>query len=197
MSFIPFNPDQYPTPEAEPPRAAMLSDVLATLPAERGTAGPLTNFQKWQLSQMAAVVHAVLREAGGCVGESVEKFRQRVAIEACGKRISGASQGDYKLIQAALLKLKGDEEGAGKARAKAALLPVEIARHKLWSLAADLKFSPAYVEGIAWRFYKMRVADLKDAKAVWSVFYTVQNNGNQRDGKGQKANRFKSRRAKA
>ncbi len=187
--------------------ATMLSDILAGMPMEsveaphpddlKGTAKPLDNDAKWKLSDLAKRTYDHLKNAGQIpAGESLETFRRRIAVEACGKRISHASHGDRKLIQAAFLALKGQVREAARAAAQAASTPLDIAKHTLWKKVHELDLTPAYAESICRRFYRCTVAELRSPKQVWTLFYTVQNNANAAAGKGSDENRFKSLRAK-
>ncbi|HEY1048188.1 MAG TPA: hypothetical protein VGE39_00480 [Prosthecobacter sp.] len=211
---VPFDPDQHgqvvapkrPAQEAET-TAPLLSEILAAMPTEsapaihpddlKGTAKPLDKQAKWRLSELAEATYQHLQNAGQIpAGETLESFRRRIAVEACGRRISHASHGDRKLIQAAFLKLKGQVHQAARAVAQAASTPLDIAKHKLWEKVHELDLTPAYAESICRRFFRCTVAELKTPRQVWSVFYTVQNNANAAAGKGSPNNRFKSLRAK-
>lgn len=211
---VPFDPDQHgqvtppkrPAQEAET-AAPLLSQILAAMPTEsvapvhpddlKGTAKPLDKQAKWRLSELAEATYQHLQNAGQIpAGETLETFRRRVSVEACGRRISHASHGDRKLIQAAFLRLKGQVHQAARAVAQAASTPLDIAKHKLWEKVHELDLTPAYAESICRRFFRCTIAELKSPRQVWSVFYTVQNNANKAAGKGNDANRFKSLRAK-
>lgn len=214
----PFVPDQFeqaqvlPLPPA-PAAGVMLSEIIAqqdwhmpeaeggTAPAPHGrsegpgTAKPLDKIQKWRLSDLAEHVYDFLKQRGELAGETLDGFRRRVAIAACTRRISQASHGDYKLIQAEFLKLKNRPVAAARALAQAATTAESIALFKLRESLKLHGLTEAYAEGIAQRIYKRPLASLKH-KEIWTVNYTVRNNGNAKTGKGSKANRFKSLRAK-
>ena len=189
------------------PKPTMLSQIIQGLPPEStiapershgpGTAKPLSNHEKWQLSELAQVTYGVLKKAGQIPeGETVNAFRQRIAIQACARRISQATHGDRMLIQAAFLKLKGEAQAAARATVKATTTALDIARHKLWEKVHELKLSPNYAEGISRRIFKRDICALTTDKQVWAIFYTLVNNANAAAGKGNKANRFKSLKAK-
>lgn len=210
---IPFDPDalghgqgQVMARPAATPSAPLLSDLLAAQPATeqaapedlKGTSKPLDNRAKWQLSDLAAKTYQHLSQAGQIpAGEKLEAFRQRVSLEACGRRISHATHGDRMLIQAAFLRLRGAVHQAARAVAKAATTPLDIARHKLWETVHQLNLTPAYAESICRRFYRCEVAELRSPKQVWTILYTVRNNANAAAGRGSASNRFKSRKAKS
>lgn len=196
LTPTPFDPDSVPT------TGLMLSDVMQDLPEapapeqQRGTSAPLNKREKWQLSELAQAAHTRLAKMGLLDGEDLRTFRGRVSVEACGKRISAASHGDRMLIQAAFLDLMGRAQQAARAKVKAATTALDIAKHSLAKQCKERGLSAEYADGIARRIYKRPVCSLTSAKEVWTVFYTVTNNANARDGKSNAANRFKSLRAK-
>lgn len=195
-TLTPFDPDSVP------PAGLMLSDVMQSLPEapepeqERGTRAPLNQREKWQLSALAKAAHTKLTKMGLIVDEPLADFRQRVSVAACGKRISHACHGDRMLIQSAFLEVMGRAQQAARAQVKAATTALDIAKHSLAKQCQSRGLSAEYADGIARRIYKRPVCGLTTAKEVWTVFYTVTNNANARDGKGSKDNRFKSLRAK-
>lgn len=178
----------------------MLSDLLkqhaAELPeAGPGTSTPLDNRRKGILSQTARTVWLQLKARGAIDElETLEAFRGRVSIAACGRRIRCATVGDFKTIQAAFLREAGKPREAAKAAAKAVSTARDIAWAKLCEAIRRGNFTMAYAEGIAARVYKRALASLK-ANELWSVSYTLRNNANARDGKGKASNRFKKLKA--
>lgn len=160
-----------------------------------GTSKPLDNHAKWRLSELAERAYTLLKQRGLLAGETLEGYRRRISIKACGKRISQASLGDRMTIQSAFLKEMERAEEAAKAAMKAQGTARDIALFKLRELCEKRGYPANYGEVIAWRFYKTRLQDLA-AKAVWRVFFTVQNNANERDGKGNTNNRWKKLKAK-
>ena len=205
-TLTPFDPDSISQGCTEAPAGMMLSDLLARTPEAApelptgavgpGTSAPLDKRAKWQLSELAEATHDLLTKSGELAGETLAAFRQRVAIAACGKRISQACLGDRMLIQSAFLKLKGSANQAARAQVKAATTALDIARHKLGSELRAASLSESYAEGISRRIYKRPICALTSPKQVWTIIFTVKNNANARDGKGRKENRFKSLRAK-
>ncbi|MBB5037135.1 hypothetical protein [Prosthecobacter dejongeii] len=210
--YTPFDPEPpsskpYFDPASGTGPAPMLSEILAAMPMEsgeaphpddlKGTAKPLDNDAKWKLSDLAKRTYDHLKNAGEIpAGESLENFRRRVSVGACGKRISQACHGDRKLIQAAFLALKGQAGQAARAVAKAATTALDIAKHTLWAKVHELQLPPAYAETLSRRFYKCDVAQIHSPKQVWSLMYTIINNANAASGKGSPNNRFKSAKAK-
>jgi hypothetical protein len=205
---IPFDPDalsQGVHVHAAPQGAAMLSELVESHDwhgagnddDHKGLSKPLSNHQKWKLSELAESVYAFLRDQGLLKGEDATAYRHRIAVKACGKRISQAAHGDFKLIQAALLHERGQAEAARRALAQAAATPAVIAMHALMKLCRETG-TPTHAAGtMAARFYSG--AELQDltARQLWSIFYTVRNNANAKAGVGSKANRFKSKRRKS
>jgi len=185
---------------ATPKRELMLSQVIDQgdwhMPEAKptgegpGTAKPLDNTAKWRLSDLAERAFEMLKARGLLVGEELKGYRGRIAVAACGKRISQACLGDRMLIQAAFLREMDRAEEATRAVMKAQGTAKDIALHKLKELGLKKQFPKAYAEGVAWRVFKMTLEQLS-AKQVWAVFFTLNNNASKRDGKGNEANRWK------
>lgn len=211
---IPFDPDALGGSilvSAAPKGVTMLSDVLkaqqgqgmgepaaAAVPAgAKGLAKPLSNHQKWKLSELAAAVYHYLRSQGELVGEDLKTYRGRIATQACSKRISQASHGDFMLIQAAFLHERGRIEEAKRALVKAAGTGKAIAMNALRKLCADTNTPPRHAHTMAKRFYKGAALTDLTAEQVWSIFYTIRNNANAKAGVGSKANRHKNLRRKS
>ena len=66
----------------------------------------------------------------------------------------------------------------------------DIALFKLAEACRLKRYPENYGAGIAWRRYKKPLHELT-AKQIWWVVYNVNNNANQRDGKGRPDNRWK------
>ncbi|MES2596411.1 MAG: hypothetical protein V4662_13785 [Verrucomicrobiota bacterium] len=220
-ALIPFDPDAlmqrgYPADAAgdifddvaAPSSTVMLSDLLASMEptAEEqakqwaaiqpkieqgpGTSTPLDKRRRQQLGQLARNVWQRLHKLG-VVTETCDEWRHRIATTACGRRISAATVGDFKIIQAAFLREAGQEQAAQRAINKAATTAVEIARNALRKALAKHGKTAAYAEAIAMRTWKRPLASI-NAKETWGIVSTVNNNGNAAAGKGNPANRFKS-----
>lgn len=195
------------------PKGMMLSDLLAamepdaeekakqweavqpTVEAGPGTSTPLDNRRKGNLSQLARQTWLQLK-ARGVIDEleTLEAFRGRISIAACGRRIRCATVADFGLIQAGFLREAGRQREAARATAKAMSTARDIALAKVMETVRTRRFNLGYAEGIAARIYKRPLASLK-AKELWTVNYTMINNANARDGKGNAANRFKKLKA--
>lgn len=203
-TFTPFDPDSVGgaaiTVHAAPVGETMLSEVIAQgewhMPEAEptgegpGTAKPLDNTAKWRLSDLAERAFGLLKARGMLAGEDLKGYRGRIAVAACGRRISQACLGDRMKIQAAFLMEMDRAEEASRCVIKAKETAKDIALHKLKELCQQRQFPKAYAEGIAWRVFKMTL-DECSAKQVWKVFFTINNNANKRDGKGSEANRWK------
>lgn len=210
-AFIPFDPDAmggrvsvcvHPVPVDAPAGCEVVEpedltgDHGGNGDDRKGVSKPLTNRQKFLLSDLAKHVYAALRGRGLLVGVRLEDWRRNIAEKACGQRISRASHGDYKAIQAAFLHERGDEAGERRAMVQAQSTPQSIALYKLREMLKQTHTPLAYAETLARRFYKTgNLADLT-AKQVWTLSFTIRNNASQAAGKGSAGNRFKSRRAK-
>lgn len=165
-------------------------------PPEPGTSAPLSRCQKWRLSDLAedAWLHLGQRDQLG--GECLEDFRRRIAVEVCGRRISAASNGDYKALEARFLVIRGESGRAFQSALKSETEGIRIAHHKLSIELRAQGLQPGYAETIARAIFKRGLADLH-TKEVWKVFYTIRNRGNAKHGKGNAANRNKSQRCKS
>ncbi|MHB1079792.1 MAG: hypothetical protein ACYC67_10330 [Prosthecobacter sp.] len=211
---IPFDPDALGggvLVHAAPKGETMLSEIVeaqdwhgdgnhaaAAVPAvAKGLSKPLSNHQKWKLSELAASVYSYLRSQGELAGENLKDYRQRIATQACSKRISQASHGDFMLIQAAFLHERGRIEEAKRALVKAAGTAHAIAMNALRKLCADTQTPPSHAHTMAKRFYKGAALTDLTADQVWSIFYTIRNNANAKAGVGSKANRHKNLRRKS
>jgi len=202
---IPFDADSiggaYITVHAAPAEPLMLSQVIdqgdwhmPEAEAGPGTARPLDKHAKWRLSELAERAYELLKSRGLVDGETLEGYRRRIAVAACGKRISQACHGDRMTIQAAFLREMDRAAEASRALVKSKSTAKDIALHKLAELLKQRSYPPNYGEGIALRVCKVPLAQCS-AKQVWFVFYSVNNNGNKRDGKGCEDNRWKKRKA--
>lgn len=176
MSFTPFDPDSIVAATGGQLTApAPVPQAPAPVPA-RGLARPLDRRAKWHLSQIAEAAYDHLKAAGQITpGETLEAFRHRISLEACGRRISQATLADRMPIQAAFLALKEDTRGAASAIAKAATSEQAVALYKLRENLRARRLTEEYAASIAWRFYKLRLADCTP-RQIWTVIFTIRNN---------------------
>jgi hypothetical protein len=169
-SITPFDPDAVMAANA----AGMITDPAPA--PDRGMSAPLDNMDKWRLADLAASAYRLARQCGTLpAGETLEQFRRRVSVEACGRRISQATLGDKGRIQSAFLTIKGRASEAAAALARSASTPLAIARNALRRNLRERNLGMAYAESIAARVYKRPVADL-ETKEVWNIVFNVRTN---------------------
>lgn len=195
--MLTFDPDSYPTPLAA--AAAVAGDLIDQSDRgdeERGLSRPLDNEAKFRLVSVAK--EAWLAETGTpAKGKAFDEWKRVQARKATGGlSISEACVRHYRLIQAHFLRLKGAVEAARHAEQRAALGALEIARNALRRALAQTKQDWQAARTIAARFYKGAALRDLTAKQVWTVVYTINNNGSAKAGRGKTSNRFKAKRAK-
>lgn len=175
---------------------ATVKQTLMSVPQspEPGTCQPLSNRQKWRLSDLAEEAWLHLGQRGLLEGEALMAFRHRIAIGCTGRRISEASQSDYKTLEAKFLALRGESGRAFEAALQSETEPLRIAHHKLCVELRTQGLQPGYAESIARSIFKRSLGGLT-TKEVWKVYFTVRNRGHAKHGKGKAANRNKSQRA--
>lgn len=143
--------------------------------AERGMSARLSNAEKRELSIQARAAWHKLSSAGA-IDEDEDAFRHRIAIQACGRRVSEALRSDYHAISAAFLAMGGDTRRALRVAERAETEPRRIALHKLNRALAEMQLNASYAEAICMRQFKRPIAEAS-AKQIWALFYTVTNRG--------------------
>ena len=136
----------------------------------RGANVPLTGRgargagQKGYLSQLAKEAFQFLIAKGAIeAGDETEKdFRHRESIEACGRRISEAVNGDFELIEARFLMLMGRTKQALQSAIKSDTNEERQARFKLAKLCGERGLEVPALEGAS-------------LKKIWAVFYNIKN----------------------
>lgn len=131
---------------------------------------PLSRRQKVTLVCLA-------RDAWECqkaTGESFDDWRQAVAEEACGSRISAASQKDYLPLKSAFLAQAGNARESFRAEIRQIDNKRRVAIHKLQKALAAKNLPAAYAEKICQIQYKVPLAEAT-CPQIWRLFYTVQN----------------------
>lgn len=137
-------------------------------PRQRGAHVPLTGHgskdpgQKGYLSQLAKEAFQFLTAKGAMEGETEKEFRQRESIEACGRRISEAVNGDFELIEARFLMLMGRTKRAFESAVKADTNPERQARFKLAQLCEE-------------RGLEVPALENASVKRIWAVFFNIKN----------------------
>jgi len=135
-------------------------------PRQRGAHVPLTGHgakgpgQKGYLSQLAKEAFRFLTAKGAIEGETEKEFRHRESIEACGRRISEAVNGDFELIEARFLMLMGRTKRAFESAVKADTNPERQARFKLAQLCQERGLEVPALEGAS-------------VKRIWAVFFNI------------------------
>jgi hypothetical protein len=156
---------------------------------ERGLNARLSRAEKAKLAILAAQAHAVMARHGA-TDEHVDEFRQRIAIQACGLRVSEARRRHFNDIKAAFLVILGNTAGALNAAERSGTEEVRIAMHKLRAELHRHGLHEGYAEHICAAKFKRSLADATP-KQVWSVFYDVKKNR----GRGTKATGTKAQSA--
>jgi hypothetical protein len=135
---------------------------------KRGANVPLTGHgakgpgQKGYLSQLAKEAYRFLIAKGAIEGETEKEFRQRESIEACGRRISEAVNGDFELIEARFLMLMGRTKRAFDSAVKADTNDERQARYKLAQLCAKRGIAVPALEGAS-------------VMRIWAVYFNIKN----------------------
>lgn len=130
---------------------------------------PLTRNQKTRLVLLAKRGWAAAGEPG-----EFDPWRQDVAVQACGRRISEASQKHWADLKAEFQSRAGDEAGAFETQLREGDNKRRIAMHKLTEALAQKGLPGAYAAAICRTQYK---CPLEEASAgqLWRLFYTVKN----------------------
>lgn len=135
---------------------------------------PLSRTQKTRLSILA-------RKASDMQHIDRQEFadwRHEVAIRACGKRISEASQCHWADLKAAFQAEAGQDGKALNTHIYAADNKRRVALHKLTKAMAEKGLNPSYAESICHTQFKVPLAEAS-AKQLWCLFFTIQNRKNQ------------------
>lgn len=123
-------------------------------------------------------------EGNGATDETFDEFRHRIAINACGRRISEALRGDYGKIAAAFAAISGNTGRAIRIAVRSETEGRRIALVKLTELLHGLGHEISYAAPLLWNFYKVRLEDAT-SKQLWAVFYEFKG-GNKKRGARRK-----------
>ena len=141
-----------------------------TLHTEPGMSVPMNGPTKFKLVSAAKAVHAYLHAKGSIDPEETEEaFRRRMAIQACGRRISEALNGDYNLIMAALKSAMGDVKGALHHADRHGTDPKRIALNKLTEVLAAQGRNIGYAIPFLKRTRHVTL-ESATAKDIWAAF---------------------------
>lgn len=141
---------------------------------QRGACAPLTNRQKAELSRLARDAWTLL-DGAGAIDEKEKEWRQREAIEACGRRISEAVNGDYEILQAHFLAKGGKTGRAFNAAMKADSNPARQARFKLDQICRQNGLTADYPAKIMRDKFRCTLDSATD-RQLWAVFFDVKRN---------------------
>jgi hypothetical protein len=121
-----------------------------TAPAtlDRGLGAKLSKGEKTHLAIEARKAYAKM-EGNGATDESFDEFRHRIALQACGRRISEALRADYSALAAA---------------------------HKLKQALSAAGLADGYAATICLQQFKTGI-ESASTKQLWSLFYTITNRG--------------------
>lgn len=122
---------------------------------------PLSNKQKSTLAIVARKAHV---KHGSFEDESFDDWRAREAVEACGKRISEASNGDYNTLLAHFENLAGNARAALDATMRADTDEHRQAMHVIDELLAQGGHKRAYAEKICQSVNRCSLADATPAQ---------------------------------
>jgi hypothetical protein len=111
---------------------------------------------------LAKEAFAFLTAKGAIEGESEAEFRRRESVEACGRRISEAVNGDFELIEARFLMLMGRTKRALESAIKADTNDERQARWKLAQICKERGLEVPALEGAS-------------VKKIWAVFFNIKN----------------------
>ena len=131
-------------------------------PKQRGANVPLTNEQKGYLSRLAKEAFAFLTAKGAIEDETEKEFRQRESIDACGRRISEAVNGDFEDLEGRFFLLMGRTKQAFSSVIKAETNDERQARWKLAQLCQQRGVEVPALEGAS-------------VKRIWAVYFNLKN----------------------
>ena len=130
----------------------------------------LSNNQKARLSMLARKAYVLQRVQG----MDFDEWRHEIAINACGVRISEATQSHWADLKTAFQDLAGDPVGAMNTQIREGDNKRRVAMHKLTTALAAKNLPAAYAASICFAQFKVPLAEAS-AKQIWCLFYTVQN----------------------
>ncbi len=137
----------------------------------RGLAHLLDTGEKRVLSQLARRAWQFMKR-NGATDEKEEEFRRRISLQACGRRISEATRGDWSDIAAAFCIILGQVVPALRHAERAGTSAKRIAEHKLTELLKEMGHDISYSEPLFKRMYKT-TREQASAKQVWAIFYEL------------------------
>ncbi len=171
------------------PASTFLQEATAPEP---GTTVLLTSKERQELAILAR--EAWLKMTGaGATDESFDEFRHRIAIQACGRRITEAIRSDFNLIKAAFAAIVGRTKQAINAAERSLTEGKRIAVNKLTKLLTSQERHISYSAPLFRSMYKTTLEDAT-TKQVWAVYFELGGTSQQR---GQRRKNWKARTRRA
>jgi len=118
----------------------------------RGLTCRLTNEEKTKLAIWAKQAYQRMA-AGGATDETETEFRHRLAIQACGRRISEAIRADYSALATTFLAAAGQTKRAIHSAERGETEGRRIALVKLTELLKSKGKDVSYAKPLLWNFY--------------------------------------------
>jgi hypothetical protein len=145
---------------------------------EPGTSVLLTNDERQRLARVGREAWLYMK-GKGATDESFDEFRHRIAIQACGRRISEAIRSDFNLIKAAFEAILGRTKAAVRSAERSLTEGKRIAVHKLRSLLESQGRHESYATPLFRSMYKTTM-EAATAAQVWKVYYELGGTSQQR-----------------
>lgn len=153
---------------------------------ERGLNTRLTLREKRELAMAARAAYKVM-EGHGATDETFDEFRLRLAMQACGRRISEALRGDYSNLMAMFTSISGETSRSFHSAMRGETEGRRIAQKKLEDLLREQERDISYSYPL---FKNMHKTTLEQAssKQIWSVFFSLKGTNAQRASRQKKFN---------
>ncbi len=131
---------------------------------------PLSNEQKARLCILA-------REAAASQNLSLKTkdlaaFRQALSIQACGRRISEATQSNWADLKSAFQDAAGNAAGAFRTQIREGDNKRRVAMHKLTEALKAKELNPSYAASICRAQFKCPLEEAT-AKQIWCLYFTL------------------------
>lgn len=132
----------------------------------------LSNKQKSRLSILARKAYTLQKVQG----IDFDEWRHEVAIQACGVRISEATQSHWADLKTAFLDLAGEPVKAMNTQLREGDNKRRIALYKLTQLCTERSLDISYAETICRSTFKVPIAQAS-AKQIWCIYFTITKRG--------------------
>jgi integrase len=130
----------------------------------------LTNEQKKRLAILARQGYAKLQ----ITGVTFDDWRHEVAIQACGLRISEATQAHWADLKSAFQIHAGQPDKAFQTQMREGDNKRRVAMFKLTQACQERGLHMSYPDSICHTQFKLPISEAS-AKQIWCLFYTVTN----------------------